>query len=70
MNDKLAQIVATKREEVATGKTAEPLDLLKVRAGEVEPARSFFGAVTQPELSLRVIAEVKKSQSVRRCDSA
>ena len=61
MTDILARIVADKKEEVAASQKAVPLDEVKARAGEAEPPRNFFAAVTRPKGELRVIAEVKKA---------
>ncbi len=61
MNDILAQIVATKREEIAAGKLALPETELRAMAADAPAVRNFYTAVTRPEGSLRVIAEVKKA---------
>ncbi len=59
--DILAQIVADKRLEVAAKLAAEPLDGLRERALATPQPRNFFKAVTHPQWTLRVIAEVKKA---------
>lgn len=61
MADILARIVADKRVEVERARSREPLEEIKRRAGDVEPPRDFFAAVTRPKGELRVIAEVKKA---------
>lgn len=61
MNDILAQIVATKRAEIARDRVAVPETELRRRAADAPPTRNFFAAVTRPEGALRVIAEVKKA---------
>ncbi|MBI1337816.1 MAG: indole-3-glycerol phosphate synthase TrpC [Phycisphaera sp.] len=59
--DILARIIADKRIEVAQAAAGEPLESVRLRALDTEPARNFFAAVTRPKRSLRVIAEVKRA---------
>jgi indole-3-glycerol phosphate synthase len=61
MSDKLAQIVATKRQEVAAAQSQTPLAELRRRAADTPAPRNFFQAVTRPVGELRVIAEIKKA---------
>jgi indole-3-glycerol phosphate synthase len=61
MTDVLAQIVATKRQEVEVAKARRPLDALKELAGVAEPPRNFFQAVMRPPREVRIIAEIKKA---------
>ncbi|MDX1682830.1 MAG: indole-3-glycerol phosphate synthase TrpC [Phycisphaeraceae bacterium] len=61
MADVLKQILADKRREIEAAKEAVPLDDLKERVADAEPARNFFKALTRPADELRVIAEVKKA---------
>ena len=61
MSDVLAQIVTTKRAEVAAAKEASPIEALRERAAAQSTPRNFFAAVTRPEGEMRVIAEVKKA---------
>jgi indole-3-glycerol phosphate synthase len=61
LNDILARIVETKREEMLAAKALLPEPELRRRAADAPPVRNFFTAVTRPEGALRVIAEVKKA---------
>ena len=61
MSDVLAEIVTTKRAEVAAAKEKTSIEALRERAAEQPRPRNFFSAVTRPEGELRVIAEVKKA---------
>ena len=61
MSDLLAEIVRTKKREVAAAKERAPLDKLKRAAAERPRPRNFFAAVTRPKGKIRVIAEVKKA---------
>ena len=59
----LREIVEHKRDEVAHAKSKTPIDQLRARADDAEPARGFFEALTEPEPGgdeTRVIAEVKR----------
>ncbi|MCE7972904.1 MAG: indole-3-glycerol phosphate synthase TrpC [Leptolyngbya sp. PLA1] len=57
----LAEIVAHKREEIARGREATPLEELRARVAGMPRPRNFFTAVTrQPRLGTRIIAEVKR----------
>jgi len=73
MSDILHKILATKAEEIAAAKRAEPLEALREAAEWMPPARDFVGAIRaridagQPA----VIAEIKKaspSKGVIRAD--
>ena len=73
MSDILNKILATKAEEIALAKRAEPLEALREAAEWMPPARDFVGAIRakiaagQPA----VIAEIKKaspSKGVIRAD--
>jgi len=55
----LDEIVAHKRNEVASRRSAVPLALLEEKIGTVAPARDFRGALREPGISL--IAEVKRA---------
>ena len=76
MSDILQRICATKREEVATARAAEPLPTLRERAEAArrdDPPRDFVGALRAKVAAGRaaVIAEVKKaspSKGVLRAD--
>ena len=58
----LDEIVAHKRQEVADCLAARPLEQVIAAAGEADPPRNFFCALTQPPAGkLHVIAEVKKA---------
>jgi len=63
MSDILEQILATKREEVATARKARPLDQVRAAALEVSPPRDFVGAIRARITAGRpaVIAEIKKA---------
>lgn len=62
MSDILQKILATKREEIARGKSAISLDDLKRKAADTPRPRNFFAAVTtRNEKPLNLIAEVKKA---------
>lgn len=61
MADILQQIVATKLTEIEAAKTERPLEEVKKRAADAEPARNFFKALTRPKGQVRAIAEVKKA---------
>lgn len=61
MSNVLAEIVQTKKQEVAAARSRVPLEELKARAMATDPPRNFFAAVTRPKRELRVIAEVKKA---------
>jgi len=53
----LQEIVAHKREELASRRARVPFDDVRRRAADAPPARPFLAAVTRPPL--RLIAEVK-----------
>ncbi len=55
----LAEIMARKRAEVVLRKEAIPLEAIKGRAGESDPPRNFFRAVTERK-TMAVIAEIKR----------
>jgi indole-3-glycerol phosphate synthase len=57
----LAKIVKDKHEEVASAKTARPVDHLRELIADTPQPRNFFRALTQPKGQLRVIAEVKRA---------
>jgi indole-3-glycerol phosphate synthase len=58
----LDRIVETKRREVAERMAQLPLDEVKRRAKDEEPARNFYQAVArEPRKLLNVIAEVKRA---------
>jgi len=61
LTDVLAEIVQHKRQEVAQAQARVPLDEMKQRAADTEQPRNFYTALTRPEDTLRVIAEVKKA---------
>src|SRR5690606_29303836 len=61
MTNVLANIIQTKKEEVAAARGRVPLDDLKERAKATDPPRNFFAAVTRPPREVRIIAEVKKA---------
>ena len=62
MTSILDTIVERKRHEVAQARTAVPIEALEERILNQEPARDFFGALTdeQEASSTRVIAEIKR----------
>ena len=69
--DKLKEICATKREEVAARKALKPLDECDRVAAKQTPPRGFRKALeakTQPGFGL--IAEVKKASTFLRPSSA
>lgn len=58
----LDKIVETKRLELSEAKRVKSLDQMRESAGQAQPARDFFQAVTASgENSLQLIAEVKKA---------
>lgn len=59
MIDRLAQICATKREEIAARKERLSLDELDRLAREQAPSRGFIAALSRPGLAL--IAEIKRA---------
>ncbi len=63
MSDILDKILATKREEIAAGLAAVPLDEMRTRAEAQPPARDFVGAIRNRIAAGRpaVIAEIKKA---------
>ncbi|MBS3928948.1 MAG: indole-3-glycerol phosphate synthase TrpC [Sphingomonadales bacterium] len=62
MTDKLAEICATKREEVATRKALATLADLDARAATQSPVRGFEAALRNAEaLGFALIAEIKKA---------
>ncbi|PKB25532.1 indole-3-glycerol phosphate synthase [Novosphingobium kunmingense] len=62
MTDKLAEICATKRQEVAVRKSATSLDALDVLARRQTPPRGFEAALRQKaEQGFALIAEIKKA---------
>ena len=73
MSDILEKILATKREEIATAKLAEPLEVVRAAAEWMRPTRDFTGALRARVANRRpaVIAEIKKaspSKGVIRAD--
>lgn len=56
----LEEIVATKRQEVASARRRMPLEELEAQAAEAPPVRDFRAALTGPG-PIRLIAEVKKA---------
>ncbi len=56
----LEQIVATKRQEVASARRRMPLEELEAQAAEAPPVRDFRAGLTGPG-PIRLIAEVKKA---------
>jgi indole-3-glycerol phosphate synthase len=63
MSDILKKILATKQEEVAAAKTAQPLAGVRASAEAVAPARDFSGAIRARIAAGKpaVIAEIKKA---------
>lgn len=63
MSDILNRILAVKREEIAAGLAARPVELLRAEAQAQVPARDFVGAIRAriDAGSAAVIAEVKKA---------
>jgi indole-3-glycerol phosphate synthase len=63
MSDILDKILATKREEVAAARKAEPLEAVREAAEWMPPARDFVGAIRARIAAGRpaVIAEIKKA---------
>lgn len=61
MSDILAQIIEHKRGEVAQARRDRPLADLRAAAGDSEPPRNFFAALTRPKQTLRAIAEIKRA---------
>lgn len=61
MSDVLDQIVQHKKAEVESARRRCSIDELKNRISRERPPRDFFGAVTRPPCTLRVIAEIKKA---------
>ncbi len=62
MTDKLAEICATKREEVAARKALASLAELEARAAAQSPVRGFEAALRNTEaLGFALIAEIKKA---------
>jgi len=61
LTDVLAQIVAHKKLEIRAAQEAAPLSEVKARAADTPQPRNFFTALTRPEGTLRVIAEVKRA---------
>ncbi|MEO6091660.1 MAG: indole-3-glycerol-phosphate synthase TrpC, partial [Novosphingobium sp.] len=62
MTDRLADICATKREEVAARKAHATLADLAARASECSPPRGFERALRERSLtSFALIAEIKKA---------
>ncbi len=73
MSDILEKILATKREEIAAAKLAEPLEVVRAAAEWTPPARDFLGALRGKIAAghAAVIAEIKKaspSKGVIRAD--
>ncbi len=56
----LDEIVAWKRQEIASAKKRMPLEELEVQAAEAPPVRDFLGALSSPG-PMHLIAEVKKA---------
>jgi indole-3-glycerol phosphate synthase len=58
----LQRIIAKKRVEVAKAKVNTPLDTLRLRCAQLEPARNFFAAVVggRNPRGTRIIAEIKR----------
>ena len=63
MSDILEKILATKREEVAAARKAEPLEAVREAAEWMPPARDFVGALRAKAAAgqAAVIAEIKKA---------
>lgn len=61
MSDVLAEIVEHKYVEVQAAKAACTQDEMRSKALDTPQPRNFFTALTRPENTLRVIAEVKKA---------
>ena len=62
MSTILGQILATKREEVAAAKAAQPFATIEARAKASEPPRGLVRALTrQPGEPVRVLAEIKRA---------
>ena len=63
MSDILEKILATKREEVAAARKAEPLEAVREAAEWMPPARDFVGALGAKATAgqAAVIAEIKKA---------
>lgn len=62
MNDTLAEILASKRQEVEHAQRERPLDVLQARAIYRLPCRNFYGAVSLPRRDRpNLIAEIKRS---------
>lgn len=57
----LDQIIADKRQEVATAKTRQPLKALAELAAASPAPRNFFTAVTRRPNPINVIAEIKRA---------
>jgi indole-3-glycerol phosphate synthase len=69
----LERIIAKKRVEVAKAKVNTPLETVKLRCAQLEPARNFFAAVVggRNPRGTRIIAEIKRkspSTGVLRTD--
>jgi indole-3-glycerol phosphate synthase len=60
MHTILERIMATKRQEIASAKEANPESSLRDRLGDAPPVRDFFAALSAPG-PLKLIAEVKKA---------
>jgi indole-3-glycerol phosphate synthase len=63
MSDILAKITASKREEIARAKAANPLQVMAEYARSAPPVRSFAGAIAEKRAAgqYALIAEVKKA---------
>jgi indole-3-glycerol phosphate synthase len=63
MSDILEKILATKREEIATAKQAEPLEVVRAATERAPPPRDFTGALRAKVAAghAAVIAEIKKA---------
>lgn len=61
MTDILAQIVEHKKTEVRAARAKAPLEDVQAKADDTPNPRNFCTALTRPEGTLRVIAEVKRA---------
>jgi indole-3-glycerol phosphate synthase len=57
----LETIVEKKRERLSSAKYRTSLTELKSLAGDIEPARDFYGAIKRRTSGIRIIAEIKRA---------